>query len=88
MFGDMDVPPEWVRDVAAYVKGLAPAKLFVDGTYGVNRSHLSVEEVDLFSDHFYPVNITKLKGDLDLGEFVCPVLRTRWTGTRKRLMCQ
>lgn len=70
VFRDMNVPPEWVRDIATHLKELAPAKLFVDGTYGVNRSHLSVEEVDLFSDHFYPVNITRLKGDLDLGELV------------------
>ncbi|KAJ4400648.1 hypothetical protein N0V82_010899, partial [Gnomoniopsis sp. IMI 355080] len=66
VFGDMDVPVEWLRDVAGLVKELAPGKLVVDGTYGVNQSHFDVEEVDLFSDHFYPINTTKLRGDLEL----------------------
>lgn len=68
VFGDMDVPVEWLREIAGLVKELAPEKLLVDGTYGVNRSHFDVEEVDLFSDHFYPVNTTKLEEDLELGE--------------------
>lgn len=68
VFGDMDVPVEWLREIAALVKELAPEKLVVDGTYGVNKSHFEVKEVDLFSDHFYPVNTTKLEEDLELGE--------------------
>lgn len=70
VFGDMDVPVEWVRDIASFVKGLAPGKLVLDGTYGVNRSHFDVEELDLFSNHFYPVNVTKLRGDLGIGELI------------------
>lgn len=68
VFGDMDVPVEWLREIVGFVKELAPGKLVVDGTYGVNHTHFDVEEVDLFSDHFYPVNVTKLRGDLELGE--------------------
>lgn len=67
VFGDMDVPVEWLREIAGLVKELAPEKLVVDGTYGINRTHFDVEEVDLFSDHFYPVNTTKLEEDLELG---------------------
>lgn len=66
VWGDMDVPAAWVEDIAGYVKGLAPAKLFVDGTYGVNQTHLGLEDVDIFSDHFYPVDIAKLQKGLDL----------------------
>lgn len=36
VFGDMNVPVEWTREIAEFVKGLAPDKLVVDGTYGVN----------------------------------------------------
>lgn len=68
VWGDMDVPAGWVEDIAGFVKGLAPGKLFVDGTYGVNQTHLGVEGVDIFSDHFYPVSIAKLQQGLDLGE--------------------
>lgn len=68
VWGDMDVPADWVEEIAGYVKTLAPEKLFVDGTYGVNQTHLGLEDVDIFSDHFYPVDIAKLQNDLDLGE--------------------
>lgn len=68
VWGDMNVPASWVQQIGAYVKSLAPKKLFVDGTYGVNREHLSIAEVDIFSDHYYPISLSKLKGDLALGE--------------------
>ena len=64
-WGDMNCPATWVRDIARYVKTLAPGKLFVDGTYGVNRTHLTISEVDIFSNHYYPVSVDKLKGDLE-----------------------
>lgn len=64
----MDCPAGWVADIARFVKALAPQKLFVDGTYGVNKTHLAIEEVDIFSNHYYPVNTAKLQNDLDLVE--------------------
>ena len=67
VWGDMDVPASWVHEIGSYVKTLAPNKLFVDGTYGVNTTHLSTPEVDIFSDHFYPISLSKLARDLDLG---------------------
>lgn len=70
VFGDMDVPVEWTRDIARLVKEVAPGKLVVDGTYGVNETHLEVEEVDVFSDHFYPINVTKLRRGLFLGKWM------------------
>lgn len=69
VWGDMDVPADWVKEVGKYVKSLAPQKLFVDGTYGVNQTHLNIEEIDIFSNHYYPVSLTKLRKDLELGEW-------------------
>lgn len=71
VWGDMDVPASWVHEIGSYVKSLAPKKLFVDGTYGVNKTHLAVPEVDIFSDHYYPISLSKLKWDLDVGKR-CP----------------
>ena len=68
IWGDMDVPAAWISDIGKHVKALAPEKLLVDGTYGVNRSHLAIPEVDILSDHYYPVNLDKLQADLELGE--------------------
>jgi mannan endo-1,4-beta-mannosidase len=72
VWGDMDVPTTWLHEISAYVKSLAPKKLVVDGTYGVNKTHLSVPEVDIFSDHYYGVSLSKAKADLDLGWLFSP----------------
>ncbi|KAF2463129.1 glycoside hydrolase [Lindgomyces ingoldianus] len=59
-FGDKNVPVEWTKEITQYVKELAPTKLAVDGTYGINSAHLSISSVDIFSDHFYPMDVSKL----------------------------
>lgn len=38
----------------------------MDGTYGINKTHLAIDEVDIYSDHFYPTNSTQLKEGIDL----------------------
>ena len=76
VWGDKDVPSEWIADIGRYVKSLAPNKLFVDGTYGVNETHLHVAEVDIFSNHYYGPSTTKLEYDLEYGKtrFLAPCL--------------
>ena len=66
VFGDMDVPVEWTDEICSYVKQLGPQKLCIDGTYGINKTHLNIPSVDIFDDHFYPLNLTKLQDDIDL----------------------
>jgi mannan endo-1,4-beta-mannosidase len=61
---DLDCPAEWVRDIVTFIKGLAPDKLVVDGTAGVNRAHFDIQEIDIYSNHYHPVNTTKLELDL------------------------
>ncbi|KAG0649670.1 hypothetical protein D0Z07_3947 [Hyphodiscus hymeniophilus] len=63
-FGDKDVPVEWTREICQFIKKLGPHKLCIDGTYGVNTTHFAVSEVDIFSDHFYPLNTTLLNSDI------------------------
>jgi len=58
------VPNSWTQEIATFVKSLAPKKLIIDGTYGVNTTHFAVSEIDIFSDHFYPLNLTKLQDDI------------------------
>ncbi|KAI1859760.1 hypothetical protein JX265_010209 [Neoarthrinium moseri] len=65
---DMDCPADWVRDITGFIKNLAPNKLIVDGTYGVNRTHFDIQDIDIFSNHYYPVNTTKLQLDLETVE--------------------
>jgi len=66
IFGDMNVPVEWTNEIASCIKELAPLKLVVDGTYGINKTHLNIATIDIFSDHFYPMNNTKLTNDIAL----------------------
>lgn len=63
IFGDMDVPNSWTQEIASYVKSLPSAsdKLILDGTYGINTTHFALPIIDIFSDHFYPRNVTKLR---------------------------
>ncbi|KAL9621248.1 MAG: hypothetical protein Q9160_004269 [Pyrenula sp. 1 TL-2023] len=65
VFGDQDVPVSWTQEIAQFIKSLAPNKLVMDGTYGVNETHFVVEEIDIFSDHYYPPDLTKLQSDID-----------------------
>ncbi|KAI8635191.1 glycoside hydrolase superfamily [Xylariaceae sp. FL1651] len=64
IWGDMNCPANWLKDIAQFVKSLAPQKLFFDGTYGINKAHLAIEEVDVFSDHFYPISTIRLQADI------------------------
>lgn len=73
VWGDLNVPATWVAEIGSHIKSLAPEKLFVDGTYGVNETHLNVKEIDIFSDHYYPISLSKLQGDLNLGQLDFPI---------------
>jgi len=63
-FGDMNVPNSWTQQIASLIKQLAPNKLIVDGTYGINRDHFSIKEIDIFSDHYYPMDLGKMQKDI------------------------
>ena len=64
IFGDKNVPISWTSEIAEFVKQLAPRKLVIDGTYGINETHLGIEAVDIYSDHFYPRDNIKLEDDI------------------------
>ena len=64
VFDDKDVPVEWTREICQFIKQLGPHKLCIDGTYGINTTHFEVSEIDVFSDHFYPLSTTTLESDI------------------------
>ncbi|KAI0879314.1 glycoside hydrolase superfamily [Hypoxylon argillaceum] len=84
VWGDMNCPADWVADIAKYVKSIAPNKLVFDGTYGINKTHLSIKEVDVFSDHFYPIDTAKLQAGIKAVEGVGKIYfagEYDWVGT-------
>lgn len=58
----MNVPASCLVQMEAFVEGLAPGKSFVGGTYGLNRRHLRIEELDVFLDHYHPISVEKVEG--------------------------
>ncbi|KAG4420858.1 hypothetical protein IFR04_006040 [Cadophora malorum] len=65
---ETDVHVEWIIEICTLIKAIGPKKLCIDGTYGVNKTHFVIEEVDIFSDHFYPLNNTLLEDDINAVE--------------------
>lgn len=63
-FKDMKVPNSWTQEIANLIKQLAPNKLIVDGTYGISTEHFSVKEIDIFADHYYPMDLAKMQRDI------------------------
>ncbi|BGP38816.1 hypothetical protein JCM10449v2_002754 [Rhodotorula kratochvilovae] len=61
MLGGGAPPTSWNKDIAAYIKKLAPNHLVADGTDGLTdyggslaNTGIKVSDVDLVTDHFYP----------------------------------
>ncbi|KDE09115.1 hypothetical protein MVLG_00830 [Microbotryum lychnidis-dioicae p1A1 Lamole] len=46
--------PTWTTSIAKLIKSLAPNTLVVDGSYGVHKAGLNIDEIDIVSDHAYP----------------------------------
>jgi mannan endo-1,4-beta-mannosidase len=62
-----------------------PKKLCIDGTYGVNSTHFAVSEVDVFSNHYYPLNNSILTTDIAAVQSANRVYlagEIAWTGTK------
>lgn len=58
--------PAWTETIARYVKGIAPNQLIVDGTEyqdSRNPQELHLPDVNIYTDHWYPVNLTMLRRD-------------------------
>jgi hypothetical protein len=56
------VPVDWTATVATHIKLVLNAKqLVMDGRYGIDADSLATKTVDMYSDHFYPMNVTKLQ---------------------------
>jgi hypothetical protein len=57
-------PVSWTQNIADYIKSIDSNHLVLDGNYGINTGALSIASVDMYSDHFYPMDTSKLNSDL------------------------
>jgi mannan endo-1,4-beta-mannosidase len=60
---ELTAPANWTSLISSYIKSIAPNQLVVDGNYGINSTHLSISTVDIYSDHFYPPNTSRMLSD-------------------------
>lgn len=60
---ELQPPANWTGAIAAFIKSIDSNHLVLDGTYGINAEALPLPDVDLYSNHFYPVNAAVLAGN-------------------------
>jgi hypothetical protein len=53
----------WTAKIAYHLRTEDTRHLIIDGAYGINANSLSIPDVDIYSDHFYPMSIAKLNSD-------------------------
>ena len=56
-------PSSWTATISTYIKSVDPNHLVLDGSYGIEPTDLGLPNVDIYSDHFYPMNASRLASD-------------------------
>ncbi|GAA5852505.1 hypothetical protein JCM8547_002522 [Rhodosporidiobolus lusitaniae] len=93
MLGGGSPPASWTKEIAQYIKSIAPSHLVADGTDGMTdyggslaNEGVNVDEVDLITDHFYPALQWLLEKDLNwmksYTDKVFYVGENDWTGQK------
>eukprot|EP01112_Ceratiomyxa_fruticulosa_P011807 TRINITY_DN3237_c0_g4_i2.p1 TRINITY_DN3237_c0_g4~~TRINITY_DN3237_c0_g4_i2.p1 ORF type:complete len:360 (-),score=75.67 TRINITY_DN3237_c0_g4_i2:100-1179(-) len=60
---ELQAPSNWTQQIADYIKTIDRNHLVIDGNYGINPTSLPLASVDIYSDHYYPMDVNKLKSD-------------------------
>lgn len=61
---ELSTPPtSWTQTIANYIKGIDSNHLVIDGTFGINASALSLSNVDIYSNHYYPMSVSAVNSD-------------------------
>jgi len=53
---EISPPASWTQQIADYIKSIDKNHLVMDGRYGVDQNAVTIPSVDLYSDHFYPMD--------------------------------
>lgn len=60
---ELNAPTSWTQTIANYIKGIDSNHLVLDGNYGINTTSLPLKNVDMYSDHFYPMDVSRVNRD-------------------------
>lgn len=55
-------PSAWTANITAFIKSISPDVLTVDGTNGVQEAVKDIPTVDIVSQHYYPMDPSKMQG--------------------------
>ena len=68
---ELRAPLSWVQKISAYIKKIDTHHLVMDGDAMTNeatpdvKDDLSLDTVDMYTGHYYPLNIDKMKQDVE-----------------------
>jgi hypothetical protein len=65
---ELTPPTSWTQMISGYLKQLDPMHLVMDGRYGVDPHAASLANVDIVSDHFYPMNVQRITSDANAAQ--------------------
>lgn len=67
-------PLAWTKNIASYIKSLAPSQLVIDGSDGFLSGSgaiapgVNVDAVDIMTDHAYPRNIALVNSEITIAK--------------------
>lgn len=59
--GSTAMPTSWSQMICQYIRTLGPKQLILDGRNGINADELKMDCFDMYSQHYYPMNINNLQ---------------------------
>ncbi|GAC1398999.1 MAG: hypothetical protein NVS4B12_05030 [Ktedonobacteraceae bacterium] len=62
---ELDPPTIWTKLISTYIKSVDSNHLVMDGKTGVDPQAASLSDVDIVSNHYYPMNISALIHDAE-----------------------
>ena len=63
---ELDPPQAWTELISKYIKSIDGKHLVMDGRTGVDASSGSLNDIDIVSNHYYPMNISALTRDAEV----------------------
>lgn len=60
---EINPPISWTQQISTYIKSIDNKHLVIDGREGVDPQVASLTNVDIVSNHYYPMNVTQLMID-------------------------
>ena len=65
---EIDPPTSWTQQISTYIKSIDSQHLVIDGREGVDPHIATLTNIDITSDHFYPMNVSRLTSDAEAAQ--------------------